>query len=381
MELSTEDALRLNVLLANQLEAVRIDESQMAVSALSTRGEATISLNPTGRHDQYIRKVKELISSQVLGSPGGYPVYLKRWTRMGQARDDSLEQLLMLGEPEAVVAAVHAPGLTHELARRAWWALPEADNARRMLERECVVNGEMGRVLAEFLLEFLPFETEPQAIMESVRLILQPGLISEEDRQKLWLKAKHKNTYYVGFLQMTPDDLPERAAAHGEFNQWSAPLTALAEQGNVVAAQLHRVLGEPGQVFLNTAETVLRKPNNQDVVLGLLQAVQEYFAAVHPQAPNYDQMQQIQHHVQAFCAGNAAHDCACRADVETLLSTYPELLPQVQAMLVLACLSDQVVTPVFAHTDAIGTVMRRKLEPVTAPILEQFAQLRGTTGS
>jgi hypothetical protein len=53
---------------------------------------------------------------------------------MGQMRDESLEQLLMLGEPEAVVAAVGSPGLTEELARRAWWAMEDAENARRMLE-------------------------------------------------------------------------------------------------------------------------------------------------------------------------------------------------------------------------------------------------------
>jgi hypothetical protein len=66
--------------------------------------------------------------------------------------------------------------------------------------------------------------------------------------------------------------------------------------------------------------------------------------------------------------------------VRAVLAAHPELAPQVQAMQVLACLSDRVVTPVFAHTDAIGTVMRRKLEPVTVPILEQFARLRGSTG-
>ena len=104
MELSAEDALRLNVLLANPLEAVRIDESSMTVYALSEQGEASVSLNPRGRDDQYLKKVRELLSSQVLGSPGGYPVFLRRWTRMGQARDHSLEQLLLLGEPEAVVA-------------------------------------------------------------------------------------------------------------------------------------------------------------------------------------------------------------------------------------------------------------------------------------
>lgn len=380
MELATEDALRLNVLLANPLQALRIDESQMAVSALSERGEATIRLNPTGRHDQYIRKVKELISSQVLGSPGGYPVYLKRWTRMGQARDDSLEQLLMLGEPEAVVAAVHAPGLTHELARRAWWALPESDNARRMLERECVVAGQMGRVLAEFLLEYLPFETEPQAMMESVRLILRPGLISEDARHKLWVKARHKNTYYVGFLRAIPDDLPEEAAPHPEYPGHADTLADLAAQGNLVAAQLRRVLQGPGQAFLRTAEGVMRKPNNQDVVLGLLQALQEYFAPVHPCLPNHDHMPVIIEQVRRLCSAETVGERGCREDVRALLDACPELHTSVEAMQVLACLSDRVVTPVFAHTDAIGTVMRRKLEPVTQPILEQFARLQGKAG-
>ena len=352
----------------------------MAVSALSERGEATVRLNPTGRHDQYIRKVKELISSQVLGSPGGYPVYLKRWTRMGQARDDSLEQLLMLGEPEAVVAAVHAPGLTHELARRAWWALPEADNARRMLERDCVVAGEMGKVLAEFLLEYLPFETEPQAMMESVRLILRPGLISDAAREKLWVKAKHKNTYYVGFLRAIPDELPEPAAAHAAHHTWAGPLEELAGQGNAVAAQLLRVWRGPGQAFLRTAEGVFHKPSNQDVVLGLLLAVQEYFSSIHPALPNHDEMPLIIDQVECLCAGEDVHGIRRREDVQALLARHPELAEPVRAMQVLACLSDRVVTPVFAHTDAVGTVMRRKLEPVTRPILEQFARLRGAAG-
>ena len=109
MELSAEDNLRLNVLLAQELHAVRIDESKMIVYALTGKGEAKVPLNPTGKDEAYIKEVKALFSTHVMGSPGGYPVYLKRWTRMGQARDESLAQLLLLGEPEAVVAAVHAP--------------------------------------------------------------------------------------------------------------------------------------------------------------------------------------------------------------------------------------------------------------------------------
>ena len=108
MELSPEDLLRLNVLLAGNVQAIRINESTMTLYGLSPQGEAKIKLNPTCRHEQYLRLVRETLSGHVLGSPGGYPVYLKRWTRMGQVRDESLEALLKLGEPEAVAAVVHA---------------------------------------------------------------------------------------------------------------------------------------------------------------------------------------------------------------------------------------------------------------------------------
>ena len=160
MDLTPEDALRINVLLASPIEAIRLDESRMTLFALSPKGEATVKLNPNCRDEAYLRKVRETLSSHVLGSPGGYPVYLKRWTRMGQARDEVLESLLMLGEPEAVVAVVNASGITDELARRAWWASQTSDNARCMLQQAAVVNGQMGSVLADFLIEFLPFEEE-----------------------------------------------------------------------------------------------------------------------------------------------------------------------------------------------------------------------------
>ncbi|MDH5778501.1 MAG: sulfur reduction protein DsrS, partial [Gammaproteobacteria bacterium] len=144
-QLSNEDNLRLNVLLNQEVHSIRIDEGKMLLHGLTDKGEAKIKLSPNCRNDAYIRRVKEMISSHVLGSPGGYPVYIKRWTRMGHARDNSLENLLKLGEPEAVVAVVHSKGLTDELARRAWWAMASAENARRMLEKQAVAEGAMGR--------------------------------------------------------------------------------------------------------------------------------------------------------------------------------------------------------------------------------------------
>ena len=76
MELSNEDNLRLNVLLAQDLQAVRIDESRMVVYGLSGQGEARLPLNPTGRDERYLRLVRQLLSTHVLGSPGGYPVIM-----------------------------------------------------------------------------------------------------------------------------------------------------------------------------------------------------------------------------------------------------------------------------------------------------------------
>ena len=375
MELSAEDALRLNVLLANPLQAVRIDESSMTVHALSEQGEASVRLNPRGRDEQYLRKVRELLSSQILGSPGGYPVFLRRWTRMGQARDDSLEQLLLLGEPEAVVAVVHAAGLTDEIARRAWWAMPVADNARRMLEKESIVKGSMGPVLAEYLIEYLPFETEHRAMIETIRLVLQPGLITDETRDKLWKAAKRKNTYYVGFLAAIPDDLPEPARPRSDRAQIQDRLAPLLNSGNRVATQLCRCLGERGQAFLNIAEAAMKKPNNQDVVVELLTAIQSYFRPVCPNSDPAADMQTLLGDADALC--DVPPTCETTTAIREVLELAPELRDDVRAMIVLALVGEAVVTPIFARTDAIGSVMRKKIEPVTGPIKEQFARLRG----
>jgi hypothetical protein len=118
VELSAEDALRLNVLLAGEVHAVRIDEGARTLYALTPKAEARIVLNPVGRAERYFQRVREVLGGHVLGSPGGYPVYLRRWTRMGQAGEKNLEALLKLGEPEAVLAA----GLLAPEERLQLWA-------------------------------------------------------------------------------------------------------------------------------------------------------------------------------------------------------------------------------------------------------------------
>ncbi len=46
-------------------------------------------------------------------------------------------------------------------------------------------------------------------------------------------------------------------------------------------------------------------------------------------------------------------------------------------MLMLACMNSRVALPILSHSTASGTLMRQRLEPVTTPILQQIALLRG----
>jgi ElaB/YqjD/DUF883 family membrane-anchored ribosome-binding protein len=369
--LTSEDMLKLNVMLHSGVEAIRIDEGRMILHALSGDTESRIDLHANCRADQYLKQVRELISGHVLGSPGGYPVFLRRWTRMGQARDEGLAELLMLGEPEAVVAVSNAPGLSSELARRAWWIDPSSENARRMLANPDVAKGEMGPVLAQHLVEHLAFETEPQQMIDTVRLVLQPDLIDEVAREKIWTGGARRNAYRVGFLQAIPDDLPETAAPRAELRTLGDALDQLVEQGNDVAAALQRTLDDRGQTYLRHAQSILRKPANQDVVVALLNTIGDYFAPARVGETLYADMEELAQTTESVCQQGS------EPTVAAVLERAPELRGELSAMLMLAGVSEALVTSIFAHTTAEGTLMRRKLEPVTGPLFERIDILLG----
>jgi len=374
MELSNEDRLRLNVLLASRPQAIRIDESRLMVYGLSERGEAKVTLNPTGVPDAYLRAVKELISGYILGSPGGYPVYLRRWTRMGQMRDQSLEQLLMLGESEAVVAAVGSPGLTPELARRAWWAMEDAENARRMLQNPAIVASEMGPVLADYLIEYLPFETEHELMMESVRLVLQPGLLSDERILELWKKSARKQAHLVGFLRARPDDLPEPATPRKDAELIANALAPELQAGNAVAGLLVRVTSGAGQRFLQTLSAVLAKPPNQDILNAGFDLLRGYFSVLRPEGdPNLP--------IDALLGDGAdfvraqPQDLLLSPLVQRVLARQPSAAADLAAMRVLSGTGYGLIRPVLPDPTTLGSLMRRKLTPVTEPLQAQLAQL------
>lgn len=372
MELSSEDLLRLNVLLANDVEAIRIDEQTLTVYGLARGNEARIPLSPNCRPEKYLRLVREMLSSHVLGSPGGYPVFLQRWTRMGQAREAQLDKLLLLGEPEAVVAVAGAAGLSDELARRAWWAMPTADIARRLLEKDVVVKGRMGRELAAYLVEYLPFETEPLTVIATVRLILQSGLIDIEVRGRIFRLGTHRNAYHIGFLEAVPDELPHPLPARADYAGYRDRLAALVEHGNALAAFLAKLLNAPGQTFLAVSETQLQHPVDKYTVAALLDIIGNYFRPARGAAEPAGEIDAALKCTETLMA-------SARDELKALLEGVPELREEIGAMLTLAHTGERLVTPIIAVTTASGTLLRRKLEPVLAPVLQQYAVLRKTT--
>lgn len=348
--LSPEDSFRLQVLLAQDLKAIRIDEATLTLHALTDKGEASIPLSPNCREDKYLRQVRELLSGHALGSPGGYPVFLTRWTRHGQMAGVNLGKLLLTGEPEAVVAVVHSPGLTDELARHAWWTLPTIENARLMLSREAVAQGPMGRVLADFLVEHLPFlQDDHLGIIDTVAVLIHSKAVTPAGLDTMWKFGRRSNTHFVAFLEMASGQLPLPLAAHAQHGAVCAAMANEIAAGHPAAAMLERALSGQGQTFLDAAGNILERPETQEVVSRTLNAIGRYLS----DGIDWDQPEQS------------------RCD------TCQAFSPKLDAVVRLARCNDSLVQPIFARSTAIGSLMRRKIEPVTAPLLQDIAALRG----
>lgn len=356
-ELSPEDSFRLQVLFSQDLKAVRLDEGTMTLYALTATGEASMPLAPNCRADRYARLVREQLSGQALGSPGGYPVYLSRWTRHGQMEGLNLGKLLLTGEPEAVVAVVHSPALTDELAEYAWWTQPTIENARLMLRREAVARGRMGPILAEFLAEHLPFlQDDHLGIMDTVAVMIYSRALAPERLTATWNRGKRANSHYVAFLEMAaveengghPYPLPMPLPAHKD---WQRAQAALAVHGDRANSALSRAYSGEGQAFLAACDEILERPETQEVVSRTLNAMGRYFSAdVHMK------------NLAENSVGPQAED---------------GLEEQRAAATRLAACDEGLVRGIFARSTAIGSLMRRKIEPVTAPLVADIQRLLG----
>jgi hypothetical protein len=343
-QLASEDALRLAVLLAGEVHAVRIDEGALTLHALTPRGEAHVALHPDTRAERYLMRVRETLAGHATGSPGGYPVHLRRWTRSGHASPKNLELLLRLGEPEAVTAVALSAQLTDELARRVWWAEPTAEIARSMLGHDAVRRGAMGGVLAQHLLEHLPFEADPDAAIASVVAVAAAGLLDGAARERLWRAAQNRPHYLIGWLQHEPHTLPPAPA-----RELPAAVAAAAAAGHPGAALLARCASATGQGVLRGLALALEKPPTHDATFRILDVTAAWFADARAALP----------------AG------------------VPPEIPGVaratlQALHELAGTGRAAAEPILGRTTAVGPLMRRHLAPVLQPLLRGLQQLQET---
>jgi hypothetical protein len=261
----------------------------------------------------------------------------------------NLGKLLLTGEPEAVVAVVHSPGLTDELAQHAWWTLPTIENARLMLRRDAVAHGPMGRVLADFLVEHLPFlQDDHLGIIDTVAVLIDSKAVTLAGLETMWKFGRRSNTHFVAFLELAAGQLPLPLAAHAQHAAAGAALAHQIAAGHPAATALERALSGQGQTFLDAAGDILERPETQEVVSRTLNAIGCYLSV------NLDWNQPD----QPLCD-------ACQA-----------FAPKLEAAARLARCNDSLVQPIFARSTAIGSLMRRKIEPVTAPLLRDIAELR-----
>jgi hypothetical protein len=185
----------------------------------------------------------------------------------------------------------------------------------------------------------------------------------------LWRKAQRKPAYYAGFLAALPDQLPLDIAAHPLHDSLADTLGA---SDDPLAALLLRVLSAPGQAFTETVLRVFEKPSNQEVVNAGLDTIAAYFAAARPEGRADATLDELRDEARHWMDASAA------AKSLRALGVVDD--GQLRSLRILSGLSYGVVRPVFGDSTAIGSLMRRKLQPVLVPILEEVSRLRGEAG-
>ncbi|HIG89334.1 hypothetical protein [Candidatus Thioglobus sp.] len=343
--LTPEDTLKLNVLISTSV-AIRIDIYKLVVVGLTEdKKEQIIALHPSGDSNKYIQAVQKLLVGKMLGNMGGYPSYLKRWSRMGQVSSSNLVSLLKIGNIEAVVAVANSQNLNDEVIDLVWWCATNTDQqaeiGRFLLTRDFVVKHPVGKQIANYLLEFLPFTDDTTQLIDTTNLILQGDLISNEAKERLWKQGQRKTAFLVGFIERIKNNLPN--------NDGTVAL-------DLDIKELDCVSSEQGQILLKTIAHILKKINQEYVLYRTLDVLGECLS--HPMIQPYSHIDELQKQSQ-----NVSEKLG-RADDE-----------QIKARLLLAGVSEKLVVSTISAHNLAGSAIRKKLVHVLKPIQDALKLL------
>jgi hypothetical protein len=229
----------------------------------------------------------------------------------------------------------------------------------------------MGKVLADFLIEHLPFEENPDARMHTIRLVLYGKLTDEATTAKLWRMAKGVPYYFIGFLEFMPENLPQDEPERTDHAEAEALLKPLAVSGNVYAERLLALLSPNGQTWLKAVTEVLARPSTSLVTYALLDAISRYFFSTgYPIKAT--SLEEIFPQVEAMIKGEAE----APEDLSALLNAAPQFVRSIQAMLGLSAITGKLADPWLLRNTAVGALMRRKIEPMIKPIQFEVDVLR-----
>jgi len=252
--------------------------------------------------------------------------------------------LLKIGNIEAVVAVANSQNLDDEVLDLVWWCATNTDQqaeiGRFLLTRDFVVKHTVGKQIADYLLEFLPFTDDTTQLIDTANLLLQGDLISQQARDRLWKQGQRKTAFLVGFIERMAGNLPNN-------NNTIALDTSSKE--------LDYVNSEQGQIMLQTIAHILKKINQEHVLYRTLEVLGSCLS--HPMIQPLADIQHCQHQAQTVAKQLGLED------------------EKIKARLLLASASEQLaVSTISAHSLA-GSAIRKKLANVLTPIQDALKLL------
>ncbi|MEE9303334.1 MAG: hypothetical protein V3U84_06070, partial [Thiotrichaceae bacterium] len=177
--------------------------------------------------------------------------------------------------------------------------------------------------------------------------------------------------YYVGFIY-SKRNIPLDNSAHPVSPAVELSLKHIIAAKNAYALQLCELLAADGQKWLQTLKHSLYKPVDQDVVTYLFTAIDKNVTLPFSEDRGVRDIQLACDRSDQFCSEEGDCPDALKEVIAALDNAY---LPLLNATLMLAQLGENTLIPIFSGNDSVGTVMRRRLEPLTTPILERVERL------
>ncbi len=360
-ELDTRDKLRLKVLATRTVRAIRIDEHGASLTALTDEGEANIPLAPGAYPARYFRALRDYLSDMFLNLPGGYPAHIGRWTRMDSLHRDP-GRLLLLGDNEAVVAVACSGALDARLAADVWWCAQSMEIALALLRHDDASDWAVAPALAEYVLEFLPFEESSATVTDALGRILQPGLLDAQRVKALWQRGRRRHTWRSGFFLGHPALYPDDQGNHPGM----ADLLQRLRRVGMEAHPLARLLLHSGEAeFRNTLAALLGaldKPQEREVVALVFR---EICRRMHWPGDSGGYPREV----TALIASAADLIEQLGSDSPQLLTVlHPGETRALESLALLSRVSEELLSPVFGGNTFGGTVMRRHLDPLLQPL-------------